>query len=98
MEIPIVKIELNGMRETIVHAFTTHELEIATNIDQQLKKAIEEFDYEGIVHKVAMEVLTDTVTRSIKAYFTYGEGYKVIEAVVQATLAKKGPEGGQNGE
>lgn len=85
-ELPLIKIELDGMRYSIVHALSTHNAEIETYVDENLKKVVEEFDYVTLVKQVATKAITEAVKRSIESYFAYGDGYKNIDAVITEIL------------
>jgi len=82
---PLVKLELDQMRVTIMHQFTNYNKEISEAVDKELKKVIENFDYEGTITKIADEV----ITKAIENYFAWGgEGKKLIEGSVTQALDK----------
>lgn len=82
---PLVRLELDQMRTTIMHQFTNYNKEISEAVDKELKKVIENFDYESTITKIANE----TITKAIEDYFTWrGEGKKLIEDSVTQALDK----------
>jgi len=82
---PLVRLELDQMRTAIMHQFTNYNKEISEAVDKELKKVIENFDYESTIIKIANE----TITKAIEDYFTWrGEGKKLIEDSVTQALDK----------
>ena len=61
---PLIKVTLDHMRQEIVHAFTSYQLEAQTNLDEALKRELAAFDFEGEVRAVArieMEAMVKSV-------------------------------------
>lgn len=82
---PMIRLELEQMRATILHQFTNYNKELSEAVDKELKKVIENFDYEGTITRVANEV----ITKVIQDYFSWsGEGKKLIEDSVKQGLDK----------
>lgn len=87
-QMPIIKIEIDGMRQSIAHALSTYHQDIEGYVDKNLKQVVETFDYETLIRQVARESITKAVTQAIQSYFSYGEGYKEIEETITAVLKK----------
>ena len=81
-ELPIIRLEMQQMKHTIITALTSHQLQINQYVDVTLQRAIDEFDYDSVVKQSVDEAITD----AIKSYFKYGDGRKVIEAAVKQAL------------
>lgn len=62
---PVVKIELEGMRHVICHAFTNYQLEIDSQFQEALKVAVENFDYRGEVARIAARVIRDSIETAV---------------------------------
>ena len=77
-ELPSIKIELNSMRKTIVHALQVYHTEIDDAVNEQLREAVDNFDFGTVVQEVAKEVIEKAVHDSVTAYFNWGEGRKII--------------------
>ena len=81
---PIIKLELDNMRQAILYSLAKYNNEIEKAVDEELKKVVENFDYENIVISIANEALKD----AIESYFKYGEGRRTIEKSVNEALSK----------
>lgn len=81
---PIVRLELENMKYSVIHALSTHQEQISKLVEQQLNNVIDNFDYKSVVQKVA----SDALTEAIKNYFHYGEGYQTIVQAVKEALPK----------
>ena len=87
-ELPSIKIELNSMRKTIVHALQVYHTEIDDAVNEQLREAVDNFDFGTVVQEVAKEVIEKAVHDSVTAYFNWGEGRKIIEAMVADAVVR----------
>ncbi len=75
---PIVKLEIESMRESIAYAFAQHQIDISKEVQSQLDLTLKNFNFEEAIRDAARQVIYDTITK----YFKYGEGYKLIEKLV----------------
>lgn len=87
-EYPTVKLELQNMRQTIVHAFGDYQDTMAAEVDRQLSNIVKNFDYEAVVSEIANEVLREAVTNAVRSYFKFGEGHDLILALITEMLNK----------
>ena len=91
MEIPIIKLEVQGMKKTIMHALTQH----AAMMDEDIKDAVDRVctsEYvSNLVAEVTQKEMTDAIERQIKYFYSYGEGYELIRQAV-TTMFKKDEE------
>lgn len=84
---PIIKIELEQMRQSIMHQFGKHTEEVQKAVNEELKKAVENFDYATEVQKIAHQVITETIHNSIKNYFQYSRnGQLLIDLTIKQAL------------
>lgn len=88
MEIPIIKLEVQGMKKTIMHALTQH----TAMMDEDIKAAVDRVcttEYvSSLVAEVTQREMTEAIERQIKYYYSYGEGYEAIQQAVK-TMFKK---------
>lgn len=89
MELPRIKIEVERMKYQILHAFQNHDDEIEKVVEAELTKAIETYPFEDEIYKVAQETISEVVSRSVKDYFSYGEGYQLIQDIIHDAIQKK---------
>ena len=83
---PRVTIELEGMKQQIVHAFSSRNQEIETAIEEQLTKAINTFPFEETVLKLSREIISAAIKDALEHYFKYGEGREAIQQAVTDKL------------
>lgn len=62
----LIRVDVEAMRYQVVHAFNQHMLELSGMLDTGIKKAIEQFDWDGEVAKAAQEALREGVRHSIE--------------------------------
>ena len=86
MNIPIIKLEIQGMRHTVCTALTQH----TAVLDENIQKAVEEFcrpeSLDALVRKIALQEINSAVSEEIQNFFRWsGNGRKAIkEAVIKA--------------
>ena len=82
MQFPLIKVELEHMKQSIVAALNTYNIDTTSYVEAALTDVVETFDYGSIVSSVATEVLT----KGIESYFRWGEGRVIIEKAIQEAL------------
>lgn len=65
MQPMMLKIELNGMKHAVLHAFNTHATEVAAAIEAEMTRQIETLDLAGIVEAQVEQVLGPLVREHI---------------------------------
>lgn len=88
-EMPVIRVELEGMRYQVLHALQSHNQQIEELVTAQLDKVIAEFDYASVVREVAARAITNAINKAVTTYFESGNGWKEITQVVQDTLDKR---------
>lgn len=79
---PRVRIELDGMRESIVAALTRDHEEIDAVVNEALAEAIKKVDWRLQAVEVAKQEIDKAVKQSIEGFFRYGPGKKAVDAAV----------------
>ena len=74
--IPTVRLELEHMKHCIISALGVHGSQLGEAIDEQVQKAIANYDWEGQVKSIVHEAIQE----HIKCHFKYGDGAKAIRA------------------
>lgn len=87
--IPIIRLEVERMKETILQALPQH----AAAMDASIQAAIEAYctpeNIDAVVRKVAMEALDAAVKEEVRNFFQYnGNGRKAVREAVIAHLDK----------
>lgn len=85
---PIIRLELDGMKIAILHAFS--EFQAAT--DAQVKAAMEKFcspeNVQRIVERCVEQEMKHAIEREIRNFFQLGAGRKFLAAAVAKKLSE----------
>lgn len=63
----IVRLDVEGMKHQILHAFSERALELTDLIDVELTKAIENFDFGAEIRKTVYEELPKLVDEAVQS-------------------------------
>jgi hypothetical protein len=80
--IPGVRIEIEYMRERIIHALALREEKLNEALKKSVGDAIESFNFDYEVRVIVNQVLHEAVRDSVNQFLKYGEGKKVIDSMV----------------
>lgn len=87
--VPILRLELAGMKHTIQTALLQH----AEGISGQVQAAVDKFctyeNLEAIIKQQVESVVTQTVKSEIDDYFRYGAGRAAVRAAVLESFEKE---------
>ena len=88
MQLPIIRLEVEGMKRTIVVALTSH----AAQMDQDIRQAIEEYctpeNLGRIVRDAAHAQLTAAIAEEVRMFFWNGPGRQAVAAAVKESILK----------
>lgn len=95
MNVPIISLEVQGMRHTIKVALDRHSAEMDQYIQEALDRYCEPNNIQAVVHQAATRAIDAAVKTSIEHFFRYGKGRAVVKEVVEQRLAEEwsGPVG-----
>ena len=86
---PIIRLEVERMRHTIVAAFA----EYAIRMDADIQAAVEEIctpeHVTAIVQAAAKQAIEAQIKLEVDAFFRYGEGRAAIKSAVNAQLSHR---------
>jgi len=90
MGIPIIRMEVEGIRRTMVMALTEH----AAQMDEDIKNAVEAYctpeNISRIIHEAAYRALDSAIKDEVTTFFRCGPGRKAVaEAVKDCLLTNK---------
>lgn len=84
--LPIVKIELEGMRQSICVALTSHFERLDSDFRAAIDQAVKEFDPTVVFKRHVEQVIDDSVKKAVEHYFLYGEGREAVREAVTAHI------------
>jgi hypothetical protein len=86
MNIPVVRLELQGIKQTLLVALADQQ----QAIDADVKEAIDRFCEPEHLKKAVMDAATAAIKRTVQeeveSFFKYGNGRKAIKEAVQESL------------
>lgn len=88
-DVPLVKIELENMRQTVIVALSNYQGQISQNVNEQLKDIVNNFDFSKVVNDTATKVIEEAIRDALTSYFKYGDGRRVIETTISEMLKQK---------
>jgi hypothetical protein len=81
--IPIIKIEVGAMKESIMHAFSQRQIDISQEVQRALDKQCTPEAIQAHVNKAAGEAVSEAVSSAVKMWWaTSDEGRALIEAAI----------------
>jgi ribosomal protein S3AE len=64
MTTPMIRLELDQMRYQVLHALTLHQAEIQEQVDEALKKALAEFDFDKVIREAVDRELNEAIRKA----------------------------------
>lgn len=92
MNIPIIKLEVEGMKYAVLHALTEHAAKMDKSIQQAVESFCTEKNIDNIVREEAHRQLEAAVREEVKNFFGWsGNGRKAVREAVQQYLDERYP-------
>ena len=89
MEVPIIRLEVQGMKQTIMTALSEH----SAQMDADIKAAVEEYctdeNLAVVVKSAAFKHLDNAIKEEVKKFFWIGKGRKAVAEAVRESILKK---------
>lgn len=82
---PIIRLEVEGMKSQIMAALGTRGSELGELIEAEIDQAINSFDFAGQV-KVAVH---NGLHTAIHNYFERGDGYRMLQDAAKSLIEKQ---------
>lgn len=86
MNIPIVKLEISGMREQIAMAFTDFQLKQDAMVREALAQVCTPENVQAIINEAVAKELRTIIESEAKAFFQYGDGRKYVNELIVKKL------------
>jgi hypothetical protein len=84
--IPIVRLEVERMKQTIVTALTHQALQLDRDIQTAVESYCTERNIAALIQGEVNRVLDSVIAEEVKRFFQYGEGRKVVAEAVKKRL------------
>lgn len=83
---PMIRLEVEGMRHQIVHAFSQHCETMKQQVEEATKAAIDQFDFPSEVARIADGLLRDAIRSALKDAFNKLSWNEAMRAALVKTL------------
>ena len=85
--IPIIRIEIEAMKQTIHHAFSERMLDLSAEVKTALDIACSQKNLQRVIHETTNAVVQEAVSNAIKRWWAVSdEGRALIDAAVAEKL------------
>lgn len=81
MNYPIVRLELEGVRESVVHALTDYNGEIERAVQTEIDNQINNFDLTSYIHEEVNKCLREMVSGSLIRHISWTLEKEIAAAV-----------------
>lgn len=90
-DIPIIRVEMEGLKQQMAHAFMGQQLQL----DEQFKKALDlALDPDRIqeqLNELAAQEIAAALSSTVENYFSFGKGRGVLKERVEEELSRMFP-------
>jgi hypothetical protein len=86
MNPPLIKIEIEHMRQSMVHAFSEHTIKMDSLFKDAIERACHPDAVRRIVYEAANQYLRQALDDEVKNFLTYGDGRKLVRSEVEKRL------------
>ena len=87
MSVPIIRLEVEGMKHTVQVALMNHAAQMDTSIQQAVEAYCTKENIDAVVMKVAREALDMAVREEVRNFFGYGRvGRQAVREAVHHWL------------
>lgn len=92
MQMPTIRLDLEHMRHSMIHAVHDYNGEMEQFISEELKRQVDSFDYEHAMKIHIENEMHAAVSKAVKDWFTVGNGAHLVYSVVSQQLEQMQPE------
>ncbi len=86
--LPIIRLELEGLRHQVVHALGIHNREVEESVAAVVGKAVEAFDFETTVRREVQTQLAEHIKRSVSVAMIELFSSRDVKAAIKEAVAK----------
>ena len=83
---PIIRLELDGMKASMMHMVSEKLIDLDADIKRLLDAELESGRIEEMLAKLVQEAVDASLRESVKSYFTYGAGHWTVKERAQEVL------------
>lgn len=91
MNLPIIRLEVKGMRQQIAIAFTQFQLSQDAMVKDAIAKVCTPENVQRVIDEAVEKELESGIRTTVEDFYRYGDGRKLVTDLVIAKLKKKSP-------
>lgn len=84
--VPLIRIELEGMKHAIIHAMSEHLAQMDADIQEAVNAACTPENIKKIITDTAEREIKNAITQHVQDFYRYGDGRSVIRDAVFEVL------------
>ncbi len=88
-DIPIIRLEVEGMRYAILRALEDRADAISAETNRAINNFITTFDWQAEVARLLEPMMREAIKAAMQNHFIYGDGRKAIDDAVREALTGK---------
>lgn len=89
MNVPLIRLEVEHMKHSMVHACSVYLAKMDAQIQDAVEKACTVENITRIVETAADEAISKAIREEIDSYFRFGDGRRAIKEVVEKQLSQR---------
>lgn len=86
---PVLRIELEGMKFVMLQALDKHRLEMDQMIQEAVTRACDPEVIQSKLDVMAQQAIEAAIKSEIDSFYRYGEGREILKALISERLMKK---------
>lgn len=87
MNIPMIRLELDGMKYAIISAFNQHQAQQDANVRAAVDAYCSGGNLQQVLNTAVRETLNRVIKDEVENFYRYGEGRELVKKLVQERLA-----------
>ena len=87
MNSPLIRIEVEHMRQSMVHAFSKHTIQMDDMFRHAIEQALKPEVVQVIMMEAASKYLAQVIDEEIQHFLKYGQGRQLVRAEVEKRLS-----------
>ena len=82
MTIPIIRLEIEHMKQSIYHALTDYTLKLDSDIKQAVDKCCTSENIQNVIATTVESSINYAISEEIETFFKHGKGRKLVKKAV----------------
>lgn len=89
MNIPIIRLEIEGMKQTIMHAMTQHLAQMDVDIQAAVENLCTPARILEVITATAQKEIDQVIKTEVESFYRYGKGREAVKQAVARALERE---------